>query len=656
MKCKVKIKDMKNLGLLALVFFSLFGTKLNATDLPWEASMKSRLEKLADSLTTHLLPWDVPDKVFKVEDYGAKADGSTLNTQFIQAAIDSCSAAGGGTVLFSNGDYVTGTLQIKSGVMIEVAGNSRILGSTHLEDYPEMIEGFESIMSHYYQFRQSLIYAEKADKIGIRGKGEIYFRGERENFPGPQTIGKIEGRPLGIRMIECKNIVFQDIFLRNSAAWMVNAVYCENIIFDGVTIENHANYNNDGFDPDGCRNLIVRNCFFNTEDDAMCPKGGSNRMSENYLIENSTFLTTCNAFKIGTDTQGPFRNIIARNLILGGIPDSLPTSSGRQSSTGITIATVDGGNVSDFYMSNITINQARCPVFIRIGKRGRVLPGLPKNIGHIQNIFIENVTGENNFTQGSFISGIPDKQVENIIIRNCSLGMIGEGTMEMAGNPVTENEYGYPDAHQFSVSGLPAFGFYVRHAKDIVFDNVKITPSNKDERPGFISGGNVQNVSINGKGIEEQTIKVYHYTPKHIKDVSVASPDAKFKTDSARVGGMPYMDRSFRFTALSDKLIGAEYICWQNNLKSHYAENLLTCSFAKNGMVYIAHDGRIPPPEWLTRNFNKTSDIFQLSGGDMVLYGKKAKKGETLRLGANQVKGSETGECNHYIMFFVNKK
>lgn len=74
--------------------------------------------------------------------------------------------------MFSKGDYVTGTFQIKSGVMLEVAEGSRILGSTDIKDYPEMIEEFKSVMSENYRFRQSLIYAEKADKVGIRGKGE----------------------------------------------------------------------------------------------------------------------------------------------------------------------------------------------------------------------------------------------------------------------------------------------------------------------------------------------------------------------------------------------------------------------------------------------------------------------------------------------------
>ncbi|MDP3684304.1 MAG: pectinesterase family protein, partial [Ignavibacteria bacterium] len=167
-----------------------------------EKILRQDMKQMANDLTKNLKLWLVPNKNFKVEDYGAVADSQTINTLTIQNAIDACSASGGGVVLFSKGNYVTGTIKIKSGVMIEIAGGARILGSTNLADYPEIIESFKSVMSENHRYRLSLVYAEKADKVGIRGKGEIYFRGERQNFPGPETIGSIEGRPFGIRMIE----------------------------------------------------------------------------------------------------------------------------------------------------------------------------------------------------------------------------------------------------------------------------------------------------------------------------------------------------------------------------------------------------------------------------------------------------------------------
>ncbi len=472
---------------------------------PWQNKLEENLNHMADSLSLNLKEWEIPDRIFKVEDFGALADSQTINTVAIQRAIDSCSVSGGGIVLFTSGNYVTGTIVLKSNVMLKVSEGAKILGSTDLNDYPPKIESLKSIMSEWYEFQQSLIYAEKANNIGIMGHGEIYFRGEKENFPGEESPEKEPGRPAGIRMFECKNVVVKDILLRNSASWMQGYVYCENLIFDGMKVINQGNWNNDGLDPDGCKNMIVRNCFINSEDDAMCLKGASSRLSENILIENSTFVTSCNAFKFGTDTQGAFKNIIARNLVLGGTPDSLEALIGHEASTGITIATVDGGNVENVLISNVVINQARCPIFLRVGDRGRVIKGTPRPVpGYLKHIIIRDIKGERNLRQGSLITGIDGYPVEDIIIRNMNISMEGGGTAEMASANVTEDEGGYPDAHQFSRSGLPSYGFYIRHARNIELENVNIFPEQEDQRPAFLSGGDIDNVLINGQRLDKQ--------------------------------------------------------------------------------------------------------------------------------------------------------
>lgn len=491
----------KNNKWKSLTCFLIFFTACNASEAQAQFNEKNlilKLNKVADSLTTNLKPWKVPSSVFKVEDFGALPDGRTINTVAIQNAIDKCSLSGGGTVLFSKGDYVTGTIELRANIMLEIAKGARILGSTNLKDYPEKVESFKSVMSELHHYRLSLIYAEKLTNIGLIGEGEIYFRGERTNFPGPETIGAIEGRPFGIRMIECKNIVLQDISLKNSAAWMQNYLYCENLIFERIKVFNHANFNNDGLDTDGCKNVIVSNCFINSEDDAMCLKGASMRPTENMLIENSTFISTCNALKIGTDTQGDFKNIVARNLVLGGIPDTLESMKGHEASTGITLATVDGGNVENIFISNVIINQSRCPIFLRIGNRGRVMPGVQKPVpGYLKNIIIEDIKGINNLRQGSFISGIKGHPIENVVVRNMNIDMQGGGTAKMADSLVKDVADNYPDAQNFSKDGLPSYGFYIRHADNVLLKKIKITPKAEDKRPMFKSGGNIQGVKAN---------------------------------------------------------------------------------------------------------------------------------------------------------------
>ncbi len=489
---------MKNYKAIVLGLLVLCASLMQAQNsLPNEA-FEQRLNLLADSLSRNLKPWTVPSRVFPVEKYGAVGNGKTLNTKALQKAIDACSQSGGGTVLLAKGDYVTGTIELKSNVMLEVAEGARILGSIHLKDYPERVESFKSVISEMHRYRISLIYVEKATNVGICGKGEIYFRGEVKNFPGPETISEIEDRPFGIRMIECRNVHLKDITLRNSAAWMQSYVYCQELIFDHITVFNHANHNNDALDPDGCRNVIVRNCHFSSHDDAMCLKGASAKPSENILIENSVFYSTCNALKFGTDTQGHFRNIIARNLVLGGLPNASDSFRGRDDcSTGITLATVDGGNVENILIQNVEISRSRCPIFIFIGNRGRRLNEKMEHPGHLRNILIKNITGTENRRQGSLISGLKNYPVENILIQNMNLEMIGGGTAEMAKIQVTEEEGGYPDAQEFSRTGLPSYGFYIRHAKNISLDQVSVKATTEDQRPEFILDSGIQHVSIN---------------------------------------------------------------------------------------------------------------------------------------------------------------
>lgn len=481
----------------------MFGCGKNVSEsMLLEKRISDKLNLLADSLTQHLQAWKVPPTLFRIEDFGAIGDSNTLNTVAIQKAIDACSNAGGGTVLIAGGEYVTGTIELKSNVMLEIAEGAKLLGSIRLEDYPDKVESFESVMNKIHRFRISLIYAEKAVNVGICGKGEIDFRGQRKHFPGPETVGEIEGRPFGIRMIECTNVTLKDITLINSAAWMQNYIYCERLIFDGIKVFNHANYNNDGLDPDGCRDVIIRNCFISSHDDAMCLKGASAKPNESILIENSTFYSTCNAFKFGTDTQGHFRNIVARNLVLGGLPDSLPSFRNLyECSTGITLETVDGGNVENILIENITINRSRCPVFLYIGHRGRVLGHGKPAPGFLKNIVIRNITGTENRRQGSLITGIPARAIENVIIKNMNISMAGGGTSEMKKRSVPEIVT-YPDAQSFRRDGLPAYGFYIRHAGNIFLENIKVVPAEEDQRAEFVSGGNTYRVIVNGELLE----------------------------------------------------------------------------------------------------------------------------------------------------------
>jgi hypothetical protein len=131
------------------------------------------------------------------------------------------------------------------------------------------------------------------------------------------------------------------------------------------------------------------------------------------------------------------------------------------------------------------------------------MPGTEKpSVGYLKKIVIENVTGADNFRQGSLITGIRDHCVEDVIIRNYKISMEGGGDSTMIRLPVDEKEGGYPDAQGYSRTGLPSFGFYLRHAKRVNIKDASITSLNPDARPCYVSGGDVEAVVVNEKEIQ----------------------------------------------------------------------------------------------------------------------------------------------------------
>jgi len=467
-------------------------------------SLHASLEKMAANLKANLKPWLVPDRVFRVADFGAVGDGKTVNSAAIQKAIDACSAAEGGVVLVEKGDYVTGTIDLKSGVMLEIAGDARLLGSTNIADYPPRVPKHETVMDTWMKLTQSLIYAEGCERVGIRGEGLIDGRGSNKNFPGKNGIGAMPNRPFLIRMIECRNVVLDGIHLRNAASWMQNYLACDDLIFQDVNVENLANWNNDGFDIDGCRNVIVRDCFVNSEDDGLCFKGASLRDMENVLVENSTIYSTCNAIKFGTDSQASFRNVLIRNVVIGGPPTPLPVHNDgphRPNISGISWLVVDGGTAENILVQNVKLDRTESPFCLRLGDRGRVKPDMPKPApGKLRRLVFENIHGDSNGRRGSIISGIPGAKIEDVVFRNIQLTTAGGGTKDDAGRAVTEIIDAYPDAFSFGKT-VPAFGFWMRHADRITFENVNVAVEKPDARPEFVPSVDTDGITLDHQPI-----------------------------------------------------------------------------------------------------------------------------------------------------------
>ncbi len=431
-------------------------------------------------ILTILTSCNINTGVYNIADFGAVNDSLTINTVAVQKAIDKCAEKGGGQVLVPKGKYVIGTIFLKSNVELNIAEDGELLGSTSLGDYSTSNQGaIEGPV-----FCKVVVYAENSEHIKITGKGAINGRGYKSNFP-EKVDGKLAERPMLMRFVNCKNINFTDITFKNSASWCSHLVDCDSVVAKNVTIDNRVNINNDGFDLDGCKNVIIEDCNIRSGDDGICPKSTTARLTENIMVKNCRIASHTSAFKCGTSSRGGFKNITITDC------DFSDTRMGV-----IKLLVVDGGILEDITISNITMNNVEGPVFIRLGNRGRSYEapteqiydkevkseGMP--VGSVKNISIRNikatVVSEEQKRCGIMISGIPNHYIENVLLENITISYPGGGTEEDAAMVVPEDIARYPEQFFFGV--LPAWGAYVRHAKNVQFKNVKMTTRLNDKR------------------------------------------------------------------------------------------------------------------------------------------------------------------------------
>jgi len=423
--------------------------------------------------------------IVSASNFGAKGDGQTLNTSVLQAAIDATPA--GGVLQVDAGQYVTGTLKLKSDFELQLMAGAELLGSTSIDDYARDIEGaIEAIEAP--AFDECLIYAKNAHNVKITGEGVINGRGHRETFP-VKTDGTLNDRPMLIRFVDCSNVTFMGITLMNAASWCTHMVDCDNLIFKNVTLDSHVNTNNDGFDLDGCKNVLFEDCNIHSGDDGICPKSTTGRIFENLVVRNCRITSHTSAFKCGTSSAGGFRNISISDC------DFSDTRMGA-----IKLMIVDGGILEGIRVSNIVMNNVEGPLFIRLGNRGRTYgapteqiygedaksegapPGIVRDI-HISDIRA-TVISEDSARCGIMISGIPGHFVENVTLENIQISYPGGGTEEQAKYEVPEHEARYPEPFFFGT--LPSWGAYVRHARNVEFKNVSMNVRSADAREKIV--------------------------------------------------------------------------------------------------------------------------------------------------------------------------
>ncbi|HET9571676.1 MAG TPA: glycosyl hydrolase family 28 protein [Bacteroidales bacterium] len=406
-------------------------------------------------------------KDFDVTNFGAIADGKTVNTLAIQKTIDECSRQGGGLVRFPKGTWVTGTILLKDNVRLFLEEEAILSGSLDINDY-QLVEGFRDGRGSSMGY--ALIGAKDAKNTGITGKGKINGNGK----PLLEKNGRSK-RPFLVRFIRCSNVLVSEVSMEGPAAWTMHFFECNKVTADKVVIRSRGLGNNDGIDIDCCNSVIVKDCDIDSGDDAICLKTTGPLPCKDIEVFNCKINTGQGAFKLGTESMGNFENIKFHDCAV-------------QNTRGIKIFSVDGSHLRNLRISNIAIENATLPLLIRLGARLKTFRegDVKKPVGSIQGVVIKNVMVKNATQMAILISGIPDQRIKNVSISGIKVSLPGGGTAEDAKMILPENEADYPEITMFG-KVMPAYGMFIRHAEQIKIKDVEIKLDKADERPSISS-------------------------------------------------------------------------------------------------------------------------------------------------------------------------
>ena len=472
---KVSRRDL----LVQLSASSIAAAVLGSTDVQADESVTQR---------------DLGARVYNIADFGAIGDGATLNTDAVQRAIDTCTKENGGTVLVPAGNFVTGTIELKSNVTLRIAAKGRLLGSPKIEHYKagnDVPPGNGNIV---------MISAANAENIRIEGPGTIdgngakFFTGRGDmTGPGQNSSEGYYQRPHLLIFYRCTNIGMRDLFLTASAYHCARILQCNRVNLDAVRIHNRVNLNNDGFHVNSSQYVHITNCDVTCQDDA-CALFGSNKY---ITITNCTFSTRWSVFRFGGgeaenitisncviyDTYGcpikarfgarsRFENISFSNLVMRNVtgPISIGLDSTPRNPTANTALPAKG------VVRNIKFNGIRA-IVVAEGKQHADLPWPQK--------FRPGET-----RQCIVLNGVGEDYLEDISFQDVHVTYEGGGTTEEAAREVPKMAGEY-----FEIGTPPAYGIYARNVRGLSLNNVRFEVQSADLRPALVFA-NVSDATI----------------------------------------------------------------------------------------------------------------------------------------------------------------
>lgn len=397
-----------------------------------------------------------PDRVVDIRDFGAVPGGEVKNTEAFARAIEAASEAGGGRVLVPAGTWLTGPIHLRSKIELHLAKDAVVVFSDQFDDYLPLV--FTRVGGVELYNYSSLIYARGCEDIAITGPGRLDGNAEawhdwkhRETRRGfemgaagvpveERVFGTEEAaiRPSFINFVECRNILLEGFTIGGGPNWTIHPIYSENIIIRRITIDTWGP-NNDGIDPDSCRNVLIEYCRFNTEDDCVVLKSGYNedgrrvgRPTENVVMRHCYSNRGHGGLVIGSEMSGDVRNVYMHDCEFEGTDRALRIKSRPGRGGVVENVLAENLRVKDMQYEVVLMNMEysadrnewenqMAPVFRNITVRNVEADGAPVaiRIRGLENSPIEQVHFENmtiRSTRGAILENAKDITFENVTI------------------------------------------------------------------------------------------------------------------------------------------------------------------------------------------------------------------------------------------------
>lgn len=474
---------------------------------------------------------------FNVQDFGAAADGQTLATAAIQAALDACAQAGGGTVVAPAGTYLTGSLFLHSHQTLYLDAGATLLGSEDPADYPLIDHTWEGVSQRVHA---PLIGGANLKNVTLAGRGIVDGRGQgwwQKVHDG--TL--VNPRPRLVSFAYSDNVLIEGCTFINSPSWTIHPFHCENVTVKGITIVNPADSpNTDGVNPESCRNVHITHCHIDVGDDCVTIKSGvedeaRERLSpcENITVANCTMVHGHGGVVIGSEMSGDVRNVVISNCVFMGTDRGIRLKSRRGR----------GGVVEDIRVTNVVMQDVLCPFIMNL-YYGCGAWGTPKvedksawpvdaGTPRFRRIHFSHITARDVQYAAAYLYGLAEMFVEDVSFEDVLVLLArdgGEGSPAMAPGIPPLRRAGF---HAHNVRGLRLHNVEIRDqlgpavvvsdAADVeISGGVTRTP---DANAPVITLDNVAGATIHGCKAAAGTGVFLHLSGANTDDIVLSGND-----------------------------------------------------------------------------------------------------------------------------------